>query len=108
MCRENLKGTTPAYRKIAACAFAIGASYAGKCAVTITSGPGLALKQETIGLAVMTEIPLVVDRYEDYLHISEYERPHDRDPAEHANWLAPAVRAAVAELARAVCAPAPD
>ena len=46
--------------EIAACAFAIGASYAGKCAVTITSGPGFALKQETIGLAVMTEIPLVV------------------------------------------------
>jgi 2-oxoglutarate ferredoxin oxidoreductase subunit alpha len=46
--------------EIAACAFAIGASYAGKCAVTITSGPGLSLKQETIGLAVMTEIPLVV------------------------------------------------
>ena len=33
------------------------------------------------------EIPLVVDRYEDYLHISEYERPHDRDAAQHANWL---------------------
>jgi 23S rRNA (guanine2445-N2)-methyltransferase / 23S rRNA (guanine2069-N7)-methyltransferase len=33
------------------------------------------------------EIPLVVDRYEDYLHITEYERPHDRDPAEHENWL---------------------
>ncbi len=33
------------------------------------------------------EIPLVVDRYEDYLHISEYERPHDRDPAQHSNWL---------------------
>ncbi len=46
--------------EIAACAFAIGASYAGKCAVTITSGPGFALKQETIGLAVMGEIPLVV------------------------------------------------
>jgi 2-oxoglutarate/2-oxoacid ferredoxin oxidoreductase subunit alpha len=46
--------------EIAACAFAIGASYAGKCTVTITSGPGLALKQETIGLAVMAEIPLVV------------------------------------------------
>jgi 2-oxoglutarate/2-oxoacid ferredoxin oxidoreductase subunit alpha len=46
--------------EIAACAFAIGASYAGKCAVTITSGPGLSLKQETIGLAVMAEIPLVV------------------------------------------------
>ena len=46
--------------EIAACAFAIGASYAGKCAVTITSGPGYSLKQEGIGLAVMAEIPLVV------------------------------------------------
>ncbi|MCA8907950.1 MAG: 2-oxoacid:acceptor oxidoreductase subunit alpha [Rhodospirillaceae bacterium] len=46
--------------EIAACTFAIGASYAGKCAVTITSGPGLSLKQEAIGLAVMAEIPLVV------------------------------------------------
>ncbi|TWU42300.1 bifunctional 23S rRNA (guanine(2069)-N(7))-methyltransferase RlmK/23S rRNA (guanine(2445)-N(2))-methyltransferase RlmL [Novipirellula artificiosorum] len=33
------------------------------------------------------EIPLIVDRYEDYLHLTEYERPHDRDPAQHANWL---------------------
>lgn len=46
--------------EISACAFAIGASYAGKCAVTVTSGPGLSLKQEAIGLAVMAEIPLVV------------------------------------------------
>tara|TARA_B100001964_G_scaffold7775_2_gene8357 strand:- start:6687 stop:8594 length:1908 start_codon:yes stop_codon:yes gene_type:complete len=46
--------------EIAACAFAIGASYSGKCAITITSGPGLSLKQETIGLAIMAEIPLVV------------------------------------------------
>ncbi|MDR0576729.1 MAG: 2-oxoacid:acceptor oxidoreductase subunit alpha [Candidatus Accumulibacter sp.] len=46
--------------EIAACAFAIGSSYAGKCAVTITSGPGYSLKQEGIGLAVMAEIPLVV------------------------------------------------
>ena len=46
--------------EIAACAFAIGASYVGKCAVTITSGPGYSLKQEAIGLAVMAEIPLVV------------------------------------------------
>ena len=46
--------------EIAACAFAIGASYAGKCTVTITSGPGYALKQEAIGLAAMAEIPLVV------------------------------------------------
>jgi 2-oxoglutarate ferredoxin oxidoreductase subunit alpha len=46
--------------EIAACCFAIGASYAGKCAVTITSGPGYSLKQEAIGLATMAEIPLVV------------------------------------------------
>jgi 2-oxoglutarate ferredoxin oxidoreductase subunit alpha len=46
--------------EIAACAFAIGASYAGTCAVTITSGPGYSLKQEGLGLAVMAEIPLVV------------------------------------------------
>ncbi|MDP6449954.1 MAG: 2-oxoacid:acceptor oxidoreductase subunit alpha [Lentisphaeria bacterium] len=46
--------------EIAACGFAIGASYAGKCAVTITSGPGLALKTEFIGLAAMAEIPLVI------------------------------------------------
>ncbi len=46
--------------EIAACAFAIGASYAGKVAVTITSGPGYSLKQEALGLAVMSEIPLVV------------------------------------------------
>jgi 2-oxoglutarate ferredoxin oxidoreductase subunit alpha len=46
--------------EIAACAFAVGASYAGKCSVTVTSGPGYSLKQEGIGLAVMTEIPMVV------------------------------------------------
>ncbi|HZP97372.1 MAG TPA: 2-oxoacid:acceptor oxidoreductase subunit alpha [Candidatus Limnocylindria bacterium] len=46
--------------EIAAVNFAIGSSYAGKCAVTITSGPGLSLKQEGLGLAVMAEIPLVL------------------------------------------------
>jgi len=46
--------------EIAACAFAIGASYAGKCSVTVTSGPGYSLKQEAIGLAAMAEIPMVV------------------------------------------------
>jgi 2-oxoglutarate ferredoxin oxidoreductase subunit alpha len=46
--------------EIAAIGFAIGASYAGKTAVTITSGPGLALKTEFLGYAVMAEIPLVV------------------------------------------------
>lgn len=39
---------------------AIGASFAGDLAITTTSGPGLALKAEGIGLAVMTELPLVV------------------------------------------------
>jgi 2-oxoglutarate/2-oxoacid ferredoxin oxidoreductase subunit alpha len=46
--------------EIAAIGFAIGASYAGKTACTITSGPGLALKTELIGLAVMAEVPLVI------------------------------------------------
>lgn len=46
--------------EIAAIAFAIGASYAGKTACTITSGPGMALKTENIALAVMAEVPLVI------------------------------------------------
>jgi len=46
--------------EIAGVCSAIGASYAGKLAVTSTSGPGLALKSEGIGLAVMAELPLVV------------------------------------------------
>ena len=46
--------------EIAAVGFAIGASWAGRTACTITSGPGLALKTEFLGLAVMAEIPLVV------------------------------------------------
>lgn len=44
------------------------------------------------------EIPLVVDRYEDALHIAEYARPHDRTPAEHADWLDHMVAAAAAAL----------
>jgi 2-oxoglutarate ferredoxin oxidoreductase subunit alpha len=46
--------------EIAAIGVALGASYAGKTALTITSGPGMALKTEFQGLAVMTETPLVV------------------------------------------------
>ncbi|MEE8412173.1 MAG: 2-oxoacid:acceptor oxidoreductase subunit alpha [Acidobacteriota bacterium] len=46
--------------EIAAIGFALGASYAGKTSVTVTSGPGLALKTEFIGLAVMAELPLVI------------------------------------------------
>lgn len=33
------------------------------------------------------EVPLVVEKYENYLHISEWERPHERTAAEHADWL---------------------
>jgi len=33
------------------------------------------------------EVPLVIDRYEDALHIAEFERPHDRTAAEHCDWL---------------------
>jgi 2-oxoglutarate ferredoxin oxidoreductase subunit alpha len=46
--------------EIAAAGVAIGASFAGKTAFTITSGPGMALKTEFLGLAIMTETPLVV------------------------------------------------
>ncbi|WP_055626462.1 2-oxoacid:acceptor oxidoreductase subunit alpha [Streptomyces hirsutus] len=46
--------------EIAAIGAALGASYAGHLGVTTTSGPGVALKAETIGLAVMLEVPLVI------------------------------------------------
>ena len=46
--------------EIAAIGVALGSSYSGKTAMTITSGPGLALKGEFIGFALMTEIPLIV------------------------------------------------
>ncbi|MBI2259398.1 MAG: 2-oxoacid:acceptor oxidoreductase subunit alpha [Flavobacteriia bacterium] len=46
--------------EIAGICSAIGASFAGELAITTTSGPGMALKTEAIGLAVMTELPLVI------------------------------------------------
>lgn len=46
--------------EIAGICSAIGASFAGSMAVTTTSGPGLSLKSEAIGLAVITELPLVI------------------------------------------------
>ncbi|MBC8405204.1 MAG: 2-oxoacid:acceptor oxidoreductase subunit alpha [Planctomycetes bacterium] len=52
--------TFQAEDEIASICTAIGASYAGSMGITGTSGPGLALKTEAMGLAVMTEIPLVV------------------------------------------------
>jgi 2-oxoglutarate/2-oxoacid ferredoxin oxidoreductase subunit alpha len=52
--------TFQAEDEIAAITSAIGASYGGSLAVTTTSGPGMALKAEAMGLAVMLEIPLVI------------------------------------------------
>ncbi|WP_373812288.1 2-oxoacid:acceptor oxidoreductase subunit alpha [Porphyromonas loveana] len=52
--------TVQAEDEIAGICTAIGASFAGNLAVTNTSGPGLALKSEALGLAVMAEIPLVL------------------------------------------------
>ncbi|MDR1679481.1 MAG: 2-oxoacid:acceptor oxidoreductase subunit alpha [Prevotellaceae bacterium] len=52
--------TVQAEDEIAGICTAIGASFAGDLAATSTSGPGLALKSEAIGLAVMAELPLVV------------------------------------------------
>ena len=52
--------TFQAEDEIAGVASAIGASFGGALGVTTTSGPGVALKSEAIGLAVMTELPLVV------------------------------------------------
>ena len=52
--------TFQAEDEIAAVCAAIGASFAGAIGLTTTSGPGVALKSEGIGLAVMTELPLVI------------------------------------------------
>lgn len=52
--------TFQAEDEIAGIGAALGASFAGSLGVTTTSGPGMALKMETLGLAVMTELPLVV------------------------------------------------
>ena len=52
--------TVQAEDEIAGITAAIGAAFAGNLAITNTSGPGLSLKTEAIGLAVMTELPLVI------------------------------------------------
>lgn len=58
---ENYGGMVhQAEDEIAAAGVALGASYGGKVAFTVTSGPGLALKTEFLALAIMVEIPLVV------------------------------------------------
>ena len=61
---SNLKSlsvtTFQAEDEIAAICSAIGASYAGSLGITSSSGPGIALKGEAIGLAISTELPLII------------------------------------------------
>ncbi|RPI70464.1 MAG: 2-oxoacid:acceptor oxidoreductase subunit alpha [Ignavibacteriales bacterium] len=52
--------TFQAEDEIAAITAALGAAFSGALAITTTSGPGVALKTETIGLAVMTELPIII------------------------------------------------
>jgi len=52
--------TFQAEDEIAAITSSIGAAYSGSLAITTTSGPGMALKTEAIGLAIMTELPIVI------------------------------------------------
>lgn len=58
--KEYSVTTFQAEDEIAAIAAALGASYAGQLGVTSSSGPGIALKGEAMGLAIMTELPLVI------------------------------------------------
>ncbi|MFI3267356.1 MAG: 2-oxoacid:acceptor oxidoreductase subunit alpha [Rikenellaceae bacterium] len=59
-CKSLGVKTLQAEDEIAGICTSIGAAFAGSFAVTTTSGPGLSLKSEAIGLAVMTELPLVI------------------------------------------------
>jgi 2-oxoglutarate ferredoxin oxidoreductase subunit alpha len=70
--------TFQAEDEIAAIASAIGASYAGQLGVTSSSGPGIALKGEAMGLAIMTELPLVIV---NVAARRPFDRPADQDRA---------------------------
>src|SRR3546814_13798752 len=52
--------TFQAEDEIAAAAAALGASYAGSLGITSSPGPGVALKMEAIGLAIATELPMII------------------------------------------------
>ncbi|MDQ4086784.1 MAG: 2-oxoacid:acceptor oxidoreductase subunit alpha, partial [Pseudomonadota bacterium] len=58
--KEYRVTTFQAEDEIAAICAAIGASFAGQLGITSSSGPGIALKSEAMGLAIMTELPLVI------------------------------------------------
>ena len=70
--------TIQAEDEIAAAGMALGASFGGRLGVTATSGPGMDLKAETIGLAVMLELPLIVI---DVQRAGPVDRNADQDRA---------------------------
>ncbi len=70
--------TFQAEDEIAAICAAIGASYAGQLGVTSSSGPGIALKTEAMGLAIMVELPLVIVNSPAR---RPFDRPADQDRA---------------------------
>ena len=74
--------TVQAEDEIAGICTSIGASFAGCLAATSTSGPGLALKSEAIGLAVIAELPLViidVQRGRSFYGLADEERANGLD-----------------------------
>ena len=89
--------TFQAEDEISAVGSAIGAAYGGALGVTGTSGPGIALKSEAIGLAVMTELPLIVLDIPALrpLHRHAHQNRTDRPPPGHvrAQRRKPALRA---------------
>ena len=85
--------------EIAACAMAIGANYAGARAFTASSGPGISLMAESLGLAAMTETPLVVVN-------SQRGGPSTGLPTKHEQAdLMSAIYSAHGEVTRIVMAP---
>ena len=71
--------TLQAEDEIAGIGAALGAAFGGHLGITTTSGPGLALKAETIGLAISLELPLIDHRHPARRSV---DRPADQDRAE--------------------------
>ena len=76
--------TFQAEDEIAGITSVIGASFAGNLAVTATSGPGIALKGEAIGLAISTEMPIIVinvQRLKAFYHTKIPDNPNAKKNA---------------------------
>ena len=70
--------TFQAEDEIAAITSAIGAAYGGSLGVTTTSGPGMALKAEAMGLAVMLEIPLLIAIFNGADHQPDFQQKQNK------------------------------